>query len=60
MSEGKIPVALVEAWVFIETYDQMNLSQEKCRAQLAIKEHFGSIEAARNYIDQCRSYQPVT
>ena len=55
MKDLQIPVALVEAWVFIETYDQLDFSQEKQRAQSAIKEHFGSIEMAKNYIEQCRN-----
>jgi len=57
MNGINIPVSLVEAWVFIQTYDQFNLSQEKHRAQTAIKEHFGTIEVAQNYIDECRNTQ---
>ncbi len=59
MKEGKLPVALVEAWIFIETYDQFNLSQEKCRAKQAIKEHFGSLEQAQKYIKDSQSTEQI-
>jgi hypothetical protein len=55
MKYGHLPVALIEAWIFIETSDNEELKHSKYSAHTAIKNHFGSVEIAQIYVDECRS-----
>ena len=48
------PVSLVEAWIFILTSKHDEILNYKEKANIAITQHFGSIEIAQIYVDELR------
>ncbi|MCJ8320577.1 MAG: hypothetical protein MJK12_13145 [Colwellia sp.] len=46
------PVVLVKAWVLVATSDRPQLQQCDHRAQMGIKQFFGSVTLAELYIEQ--------